>query len=125
MGKSSLMGYFALPTLSDPDIPDLTRTALANISLFEDAGSTYDYLISGFALNNVRSIIKLAELDKQEIGFKPINLKPFSTRHDRIRFIKECFEMFKTNDYTGLAILYTIKGELELVSLQLKELGYD
>jgi hypothetical protein len=116
------MGLFAITAMAEPDLPDLCNTLINNINLFVNNGSTYDYLIDGFAMNNIYCMIQVAESVEQEIGFKPINLNPNCNMSERITFINECIQMFKDNDYKGLSILYTIKGELELVSLQLKEI---
>ena len=114
------MGLFAIPTMAEPDLPDLTRTLIANINLFVNHNCSYDYLIEGFALNGIWCMIRLAEFDNQDIGIKPINLNPNCNMNERISFIHDCIQMFIDNEYKGLSILYTIKGELELLSLQLK-----
>jgi hypothetical protein len=116
------MGLFAIPTMAESDLPDSCNILINNINLFVDHGSAYDYLIDGFAMNNILNMINVAELANQEIGFKPINLNPNCNISERIMFIKECIQMFKDNGYKGLSILYTIKGELALVGLQLKEI---
>lgn len=117
------MGYFALPSKTRPDVPDLMRTTMANLKLFEEGGIgySYSYLIQ-FGINYTNNAIQLAEDEGQEIGIKPFNPNPYCNIPERIKFIRDCFEIFKENNQKGLAILHTIKGELELISLQLKEL---
>jgi hypothetical protein len=118
------MGYFAVPSKLNPNIKELFEVATENIRMFENVGCsfTYEYLLSGFTASNVAGIIQIAEEQNQDIGFKPFNLNLNCNIYQRIEFIKDCLKMYKENEYNGLAILYTIKGEIELAVLQLTEL---
>lgn len=117
------MGYFAVPKLN-ADIPELCRTAIANIDLFKDIGCcpTYAYLI-GFIISNVEGILDKAEERKMVNGLQPH--KPFFHLYtpsvfERIDYIRDCLELFAENDYEGLYVIHTILGQLSLLTLQLK-----
>lgn len=115
------MGYFTLPP-TNPNIKECLDNALSNIRLFKDSGYSYSYLLSAFTMSMIDRMIKLAEEENQEISFKPNHFNYNCDVIFRTKFIEHCFDLYKENDFKGIAILHTIKSEIQLAILQADKL---